>query len=168
MPTRRFSSKQLHSLRNDIPIDSVIKNALHIPWRISQGCFRFLCPLCNEFNTGVNPETNLSRCFRCEKNFNTIDLVMLVTGSDFLNTIRFLKDYQKSLPNQIQPLKTDAKERGNALEHIGNVLKAIVIPSAPISPPSGSGDNLTDRILALEHKLESLAQRIEKIAKSSS
>jgi DNA primase len=168
MATRRFSSQELYSLRNDIPIDTVIKNALDIPCRISQGCFRFLCPLCNGFNTAVNPSTNLARCFCCEKNFNTIDLVMVITQSDFVNSIRFLKDYQKNIPNQIRPIRPVAKARENALEHIGNVLKTTVTPSAPIAPSCGSGENVCNRILALEKILECLAQRIEEIAKSSS
>ena len=169
MATRRFSSKELYSLRNDIPIDRVIKNALDIPCRISEGCFRFLCPLCNGFNTAVNPETNLARCFCCEKNFNTIDLVMVITQSDFVNSIRFLKDYQqKNNPNQIQPIKPNAKTRENGLEHIGNVLNAIVTPSAPIAPACGSGEKSCNHILALEKKLECLAQRIEELVKSLS
>jgi len=168
MATRRFSSEELYTLRNDIPIDRVIKNALNIPCRISEGCFRFLCPLCNEFNTAVNPATNLARCFFCEKNFNTIDLVMVVTQSDFVNSIRFLKDYQKNIPNQIQRIKPFAKPPENGLEHIGNVLKMIDTPSAPIAPSCGSDEKLCNRILALEKKLDSLAQRIEEIAKSSS
>jgi len=168
MATRRFSSEELYSLRNDIPIDTVIKNALHIPCRISEGDLRFLCPLCNEFNTAVNPATNLARCFCCEKNFNTIDLVMLITQSDFVHSIRFLKDYQKkNNPKQIQPIKPNAKARENGLEHIGNVLKTI-LPSKLITAPGGSGENVSDRILALEQKLEQLTQRIEEIAKSSS
>jgi hypothetical protein len=49
---------------------------------MTKGCFRFLCPLCNGFDTAVNPKTNLARCFRCEKNFNTIDLVMFLQSID--------------------------------------------------------------------------------------
>ena len=167
MTTRRFSSEELYSLRNDIPIDRVIKNALDIPCRISEGCFRFLCPLCNEFNTGINPATNLARCFRCKKNFNTIDLVMTITQSDFVNSIRFLRDYQKKVPNQIQPIKSVAKAHENGLDHIGNVIKTIATLSAPVAPAYGSEEKLYNRVLALEKKLESLAQRIEELAKSS-
>jgi hypothetical protein len=164
---RRFSSEELYSLRNDIPIDRVIKNALHIPYRISEGCFRFLCPLCNGFNTAVNPKTNLARCFHCEKNFNTIDLVMRITQLDFVNSIRFLKDYQKSIPKQIHPINPDTRGCDNSPEHIGNVLKT-ALPSKPVTAPCGSSENLSDRVLVLEQKLEWLVQRIEEIAKSSS
>ena len=69
---KRFSSQELYELRNHIPVDALIRE-LGIPSKIRDGYFRFLCPLCNEFQTAVKPETNLARCFRCEKNFNTID-----------------------------------------------------------------------------------------------
>ncbi len=163
---RRFSSQELYRLRNDIPVDIVIKNALDIPCRNTEGCFRFLCPICNEFKTAVNPETNLARCFRCEKNFNTIDLVMLITQSNFVKSIRFLKNYQKSIPNQSSPIKTNTKRCDNSLQHIGNVLKTIV-PPTPAAASCESDEILCKRVLALERKLECLAQRIEEIAKSS-
>jgi DNA primase len=168
MPTRRFSSEELYSLRNDISIDAVIKNALHIPSRISEGCFRFLCPLCNEFNTAVNPATNLARCFYCKRNFNTIDLVMAVTQSDFVDSVRYLREYQRNSLNQIQPTGSIAKTREKGLDHIGSVLKAIAIPSAPLPPSCEPEEKLYHLILMLENKLERLAQRIEEIAKSSS
>ncbi len=87
----RFSSRQLFALRNNIPIDVLIRQ-LKIPSRIREGFLRFLCPLCNEFQTAVNPATNLARCFRCEKNFNTIDLVMEVKGYGFRDSVLFLKN----------------------------------------------------------------------------
>lgn len=167
MATRRFSSDELYSLRNDIPIDTVIKNALHIPCRISEGCFRFLCPRCSGFNTAVNPKTNMARCFHCETNFNAIDLVMLTTQSDFVNSIRFLKKYQKSIPKQILPSKPPTRGRDNRPEHIANVLK-MVLPSKPVTAPCESGENLSERLLALEQKFVWLAKRIEEITKSPS
>ena len=166
MVAKRFSSEELYGLRNDIPIDRVIKDALDIPWRDSEGCFRFLCPVCNEFNTAVNRATNLARCFYCERNFNAIDLVMLINQSDFVNSIRFLKKYHKD--NQIQPIKPDLKVRGDSPSHVGNVLKSFVMPPAPVGPSMGSNENLCNRVLGLEQKFDLLARRIEEIAKSSS
>ena len=88
----RFSSRELIDLRNNIPVDMLIRDQLQIPSKTRDGFFRFLCPLCNEFQTAVNPNTNLARCFRCEKNFNTIDLVMAVRGCGFKNSVLFLKN----------------------------------------------------------------------------
>lgn len=97
-------------MRNEIPVDILIEKALGIPSRFTDGCFRFLCPLCNEFNTAVNPETNLARCFCCEKNFNTIDLVMIVRKSDFVKTISFLKKYLKGNQIEKHPKKPTLKD----------------------------------------------------------
>jgi len=94
---------------------------------------------------------------------------MVITQSDFVHSIRFLNEFQqKNNPNQIHPIKPNAKTREKGLEHIGSVLKAIVTPPGPISPGCGSDEKLCNRILALEKKLEVLAQRIEEIAKSLS
>jgi DNA primase len=41
----------------------------------------------------VNPRTNLGRCFRCEENFNTIDLVMQITSCDFVAAVHFLEEH---------------------------------------------------------------------------
>jgi hypothetical protein len=76
MTQRRFSPQELYSLRNEIPVCGLIEKVLYVPSRVSEGVFRFLCPLCGEFNTSVNFKKNLARCFCCEKNFNTIDLAI--------------------------------------------------------------------------------------------
>ena len=94
---RRFSAQQLFTLRNHIPIDILIEKILMVPSKFSEGFFRFLCPLCTEFNTATNPDTNLARCFRCNKNFNTIDMVMIIRKTNFLEGVKFLKECHKSL-----------------------------------------------------------------------
>ena len=66
---------------------------LQLPVKRSEGYLRFLCPLCREFNTATNPSTNLARCFRCEKNFNPIDLVMLVEKQPFLEAVHRLDSF---------------------------------------------------------------------------
>ena len=91
MRSQCFSSSQLYALRNEINVKMLIEKTLQIPCRVTDGCFRFLCPLCNGFDTAVNPKTNLSRCFRCEKNYNTIDLVMLTRQADFVHSVKFLQ-----------------------------------------------------------------------------
>jgi len=162
MSATRFSNQELYRLRNEIPVDILIEKALGIPSRFTEGYFRFLCPLCNEFNTAVNPQTNLSRCFRCEKNFNTIDLVMLVRKSDFVTSISFLKKYLKSNQIQIHPKEPTPKDHKQRLEHIGNVLGSIIPPShAP--GPNDSNKSIPERILSLEQQVQYLTSKIEKI-----
>ena len=93
---RRFTGHQLFKLRNLVPIDMLIREPLKIPSKMSEGYLRFLCPLCGEFQTATNAKTNLARCFRCEKNFNPIDLVMVVKAVGFIQSVQYLK---KLLPN---------------------------------------------------------------------
>lgn len=78
----------------------LIRDHLQIPSKIRDDVFRFLCPMCNEFQTAVNPATNLARCFRCEKNLNTIDLVMKVKGYGFKDSVLFLKKLTARIPSQ--------------------------------------------------------------------
>ncbi len=86
-----ISRQRLWQLRNKIPVDRVM-DELRVPTKISEGYLRFLCPLCRDFNTATNPRTNLGRCFRCEKNFNPIDLVMIVEKLPFLEAVAHLED----------------------------------------------------------------------------
>ena len=88
---QKFSSSELFELRNTIPVEILLQNILRVPSKISEGVFRFLCPVCNEFQTGINPNANLVRCFRCERNFNAIDLVMEAQGCGFEESVLFLK-----------------------------------------------------------------------------
>jgi len=88
---KKYHSKEfLWKLRNEIPVTLLIKDILNIPFKDHDDRFRFLCPVCNEFMTGINPNTNLARCFICEKNFNPIDMVMFVKKYNFLETVNFL------------------------------------------------------------------------------
>ncbi len=88
----------------------LIRDRLQVPSKIRDGFFRFLCPLCNEFQTAVNPNTNLARCFRCEKNFNTIDLVMAVRGCGFKDSVLFLKNL--SMPQKVPAVTLNALVAG--------------------------------------------------------
>ena len=87
----RYSAQLLRTLRNDIDIRPLIEDVLDWPSKLSEGYFRFLCPLCSEFNCAVNPDTNLGRCFRCQQNFNPIDFVMVVDQCTFVEAVEFLK-----------------------------------------------------------------------------
>jgi DNA primase len=85
-----YSKEKLRRLRNDVPIKKLISEVLDMPTKVSEGYFRFLCPVCNEFVTATNPKTNLARCFRCERNFNPIDLVMVVKSLNFREAVEYL------------------------------------------------------------------------------
>jgi DNA primase len=88
--TERFSPEMLRRLRNEIPINLLINEFLKLPTKLSEGYFRFLCPICSEFITATNPKTNLARCFRCEKNFNPIDMVMTAKQVNFRSAVDYL------------------------------------------------------------------------------
>ena len=95
---QRFSAQELFELRNTVPVNALIENVLNIPVKLSDGVFRFLCPVCNEFQTATNLFTNLARCFCCEKNFNPIDLVMMVKGVGFVESVNYLKRLSSTSP----------------------------------------------------------------------
>ena len=69
----------------------LIKEILKLPSKTSQGQLRFLCPLCSQFNTATKRETNLARCFHCQRNFNTIEMVMETKNIDFIQSVQFLQ-----------------------------------------------------------------------------
>ena len=87
---QRFSSEELYDVRNLIPVRDVIENILGIPSKEVEGIFRFVCPCCHESQTAVNLKTNLSRCFLCEKNFNTIDIFMADRRASFVEAVKAL------------------------------------------------------------------------------
>lgn len=94
---QRFSAQQLRIIRNNIPINTLIKDILMISCKVKEGGLRFRCPLCSEYNTAAYQNSNLARCFPCAKNFNTIDLVLITKKLSFVEAIKFLNPY---LPSQ--------------------------------------------------------------------
>ncbi len=87
-----YSPDFLKMLRNQIPIDEVIIDLLNLEVRNNHKILRFRCPLCYNFHTATNHETNLARCFDCKKNFNPIDLVITVGNCSFVDAVKILKD----------------------------------------------------------------------------
>lgn len=85
----RLDAELLRRLRNEIPIDWLIKQ-LNWPNKRRDGRFVFLCPKCQETLSAIKKKTNLGRCFRCETNFNPIDFTMAVREIDFLEAVDFL------------------------------------------------------------------------------
>ena len=99
---KRFSDEQLRHLRNDIKIIWVIETLLELPNKEVEGVYRFLCPECNEFQTGINPNTNLGRCFRCKKNWNPIELVMADKGLTFAQSVNLLLQTELSANKELK------------------------------------------------------------------
>ena len=154
----RISRQELYRLRNEIPIDRLIASVLEIPSRSTDGRFRFRCPVCNEFNTAVKPETNLARCFTCEKNFNTIDLTMRVKNLDFVAGIDFLKRCRKTEPDPCK-LRTANPAPDKPPSHIGDVLSAIMPDHID------ANKSIDNRLVALEKKVEYLTCRLNQITR---
>jgi hypothetical protein len=193
MANRCFSSNQLYALRNEISVQVLIEKTLHIPCRMTKGCFRFLCPLCSGFDTAVNPKTNLARCFQCGKNYNTIDLVMLTRQADFVHSVKFLQSvHQKndaghnhldfktvSASNRQVQGRMNPKTPSETSPHsIGDILDSVLPPIhggiaenrklASKSNKSMAAQQITveDRIIKLEQKIKLLDRQIRKIART--
>lgn len=159
MDKKRFTRQQLYCLRNELPIDILMEKQLKMSCRIADGRFRFLCPLCGEFNTAVNRQTNLARCFGCGKNFNTIDLVMLIRKVDFVTGIGYLKAFLEDHQIRPAPQKTNTQRTANQPMHIGNILGSIV-PSHR-AERHAARQSIHERIEALERKVELLTRQIK-------
>ena len=98
----------LRQLRNEVDVRMLLVDVLGVEHRHSGGHFRFLCPQCRQFDTAVNPKTNLGRCFSCRKNYNPIDLVIEVKRYDFLQAVEFLERFLEKGAAAGGPAATDA------------------------------------------------------------
>ena len=181
-------------MRNQINIEMLIEKTLAIPCAVTKGCFRFRCPMCDGFDTAVNPKTNLARCFRCEKNFNTIDLVMLVRQTNFVQSVKFLQSIHQKDPhgqdhngltaisannpqsNYRIKSKTPPAKSDSVPCHIGKILdSALPVKHSGIPEKHDTeykSNELAichqnydqDRIAKLEQQLQYLSRQIEKMA----
>ena len=84
-----FTKQQLFQVRNKIDINWLINEKLNLE-RQFNGVWRFRCPLCQQFNTATQKKTNLGRCFSCQQNFNTIDLVIYTKKINFVPSVQWL------------------------------------------------------------------------------
>ncbi len=90
---KRFSKEELFLLRNEIDINTLIYGILNLPSKQNNGKKHFQCPLCSNFHTSTKKDTNLARCFNCDVNFNTIEIVMEVKKADFYPSAKFLMPF---------------------------------------------------------------------------
>ena len=98
-----FTKEQLVQVRNEIDIDWLIHEKLNLE-RQFKSIWRFQCPMCQQFNTATRKKTNLARCFSCQRNFNTIDLVIYSKKVNFVPSVQFL----------LSLLEKKARSNGNA------------------------------------------------------
>ena len=108
-----LSKDHLRELRNRIEMIPLIAEALELIYKTHDGHFRFMCPLCHDFDTAVNIDTNLARCFRCQRNFNPIDMVMTVKRYSFMQAVRYLQPILDQLLARArnQPHRPDPQSR---------------------------------------------------------
>ena len=89
---RAFPTAMLRRLRNEIEFAKLL-NDLRWPHKRRNHQLVFVCPLCSETQSAVNPRTNLARCFRCETNFNPIDFTMAVQHCSFVDAVHYLQPW---------------------------------------------------------------------------
>lgn len=121
---KRFTSEQLRQVRNDVPIEALIRALGVAGVHSGEGRrFRFQCPQCLCFQTATNERTNLARCFGCSRNFNTIEITMLVNERPFVDCVKFLQEFKsKSLEH-----KTLCSAPSSGLTSIGEMLRRIAL-----------------------------------------
>lgn len=86
---RCFPAALLRRLRNEIDFSRLFHD-LRWPHKRRNNQLVFVCPLCSETQSAVNPRTNLGRCFRCETNFNPIDFTMAAHRCSFVDAVHYL------------------------------------------------------------------------------
>lgn len=98
----RISKDELFRLRNHINIKHLITEILALKTR-NNDIPRFCCPICHQYHTATNEHTtNLARCFFCDKNFNTIDLVKVVNRLSFVDSVEYLRPFLHSQRNLVK------------------------------------------------------------------
>jgi len=172
MAGSRYTREHLFALRNYTLIDRLIET-MDIPSKTQEGCYRFQCPVCNGFNTGINPKTNLARCFSCQKNYNAIDLVMTVKELSFIDSVAYLEALKTTIlvPSKEahSPPPTPNRSRDTVKQSkpvaIGDIFKSLATP-APITSPQLQNnelqtiENLHERVSVLEDCIKSLTVKI--------
>ena len=165
--TRRFTSDELYAIRNYIPIDVLIEKLLGVPVKHTQNRLHFLCPLCAGFQTSVLREKNLSRCFDCGRNFNTIEIMMYHMHIGFVESVNRLKQYQAGLTKPTSLLKK--RKKLHCPVALGKII-ADSFPAARHNPTcnTNSAENKQDiskRIDDLEKRFDTLSAHVDKLSR---
>lgn len=97
MAHKCFSTQELRELRNQIPIRAALEQLCGCDCKEVEEHLRFVCPICHEMRTSIHPHENLGRCFRCERNFNPIDLLMASLKLSFVESVKLLQAKKSQL-----------------------------------------------------------------------
>jgi hypothetical protein len=170
---KRFSKHELFILRNSININMLIKEILRLPSKTSQGQLRFLCPVCSQFNTATKRETNLARCFDCQRNFNTIEMVMETKNLSFIQSAQLLQGLLPEIKSKkIIPNKPSSNPRlqGSASFQIQNeavpmqalVKKLSIGTSEQLNQTSDDDSSKSNRQDQVIEQLNDKINRLEK------
>ena len=84
---RTIPPEELRRLRNDVPVAAVV-DELGLPTGKRGTRHTFRCPKCSTFHTNVIHRANVAHCFRCDRSYNPIDLVIATRGGLFLDAVR--------------------------------------------------------------------------------
>ena len=155
--TRRFSPEDLTFLRNRVPITRVIKTMLQMPTRSTNGRLSFACPVCGGFDTSINAEHNLARCFECQQNFNPIELVMHKRQTGFVDSVRWLKNRIEATPPQNIPIST----QDNQPAALGDILDSMSLLSHVKS--NDRHQSIVQRLEAIECSIRHLYRLIDQL-----
>ena len=155
----RLPDRFLRQLRNRVPIQSLIRSSLGLANHVTDGIFRFECPVCKAFHTSVKKETNLARCFDCQTNFNPIDMVMVVKKISFRESTTFLSGL---LGTELQ--KEPEKRGKKGPEEIKEVLYGSRVGRAlPPSPQTDTGySKLEEEVQLLKRRMDELQKFVIK------
>ena len=131
---KQFTSEELQRLRNHISIEILIKG-LKIPHRLLPGdLFRFECPRCFGYHTAIHPKTNLARCFTCQENYNSIELVMIARSLSFVASVKLLQSFEiKLIKPKSLAIKTEVRPnvishcQKDGLKSVGQILQQIAL-----------------------------------------
>jgi hypothetical protein len=161
--TRHFTSNQLTYLRNQVPLARVIEALPDLETRHADGKLRFGCPVCHGFNTCINAEANLGRCFDCRKNFNPIELVMCQRQISFVESVKWL------LQRSADKSATGSGATGTVSTQpaaVGDILAGMLaVPSDRKTEPLPA-ETIPQRISHLEQNVRSLYRLIDELRSS--
>lgn len=160
--TRRFSSGELRFLRNRVPIDRVVETLFDAPIQNKSGKRLFVCPICGGLDTSIHAAHNLVRCFSCQRNFNTIELVMHKMKIGFVDSVKWL---QNRMPPVHQNIHTNKINNAQPCA-IGDILPHVIPSLSQRKADAPSLDAIVEKISHLEHRLRHLDRVVSELQSS--